>query len=81
MAAVTIHSDFGAQENKICHCFHFYSFYLPWSDGAGYHLLITIINIIKFPVATVTKYHKHGDILFKEYKFILSQFLRPKFQN
>ena len=24
MAAVTIHSDFGAQENKICHCFHFF---------------------------------------------------------
>ena len=23
MAAVTIHSDFGAQENKIFHCFHF----------------------------------------------------------
>ena len=23
MAAVTIHSDFGAQEKKICHCFHF----------------------------------------------------------
>ena len=23
MAVVTIHSDFGAQENKICHCFHF----------------------------------------------------------
>jgi len=23
MAAVTVHSDFGAQENKICHCFHF----------------------------------------------------------
>ena len=22
MTAVTIHSDFGAQENKICHCFH-----------------------------------------------------------
>ena len=21
MAAVTLHSDFGAQENKICHCF------------------------------------------------------------
>ena len=21
MAAVTIHSDFGAQENKVCHCF------------------------------------------------------------
>ena len=23
MAAVTVHSDFEAQENKICHCFHF----------------------------------------------------------
>ena len=23
MAAVTICSDFGAQENKVCHCFHF----------------------------------------------------------
>ena len=34
MAAVTIHSDFGAQEKKICHCFHFSAFYLPWSDGS-----------------------------------------------
>ena len=25
MAIVTIHSDFGAQENKICHCFHCFS--------------------------------------------------------
>ena len=24
MAAVTVYSDFGAQENKICHCFHFF---------------------------------------------------------
>ena len=23
MAAITIHSDLGAQKNKICHCFHF----------------------------------------------------------
>jgi len=23
MAAVTVYSDFGAQENKICHYFHF----------------------------------------------------------
>ena len=34
-AAVTVHSEFGAQENKICHCFHFPPFYLPWSDGTG----------------------------------------------
>ena len=25
MAAVTICSDFGSQENKICHCFHFFT--------------------------------------------------------
>ena len=24
MAVVTVCSDFGAQENKICHCFHFF---------------------------------------------------------
>ena len=29
MAAVTVHNDFGAQENKICHCFHFFPFCLP----------------------------------------------------
>ena len=30
MAAITIHSDLGAQENKICHCFHFFPICLPW---------------------------------------------------
>ena len=29
MAAVTILSDFGGQENKICHYFHFFPIYLP----------------------------------------------------
>ena len=35
MAAVTIHIDFRAQEEEICHCFHIFPFYLPWSDGVG----------------------------------------------
>ena len=40
MTAVTIHSDFGAQENKICQ-FLLFSFYLPLSDGAScYNLSI-----------------------------------------
>ena len=34
MAAVTICSDFGDQENKVCHCF---PICLPWSDGTGCH--------------------------------------------
>ena len=33
VAEVTVHSDFGAQENKVCHSFHFSPIYLPWSDG------------------------------------------------
>ena len=37
MAAVTICSDFGAQENKVCHCFHCFPIYLPWSDGTRLH--------------------------------------------
>ena len=34
MAEVTIYSDFGAQKNKVSHCF---PIYLPWSDGARCH--------------------------------------------
>ena len=34
MAAVTI-CDFGAQKNKVCHCFHCFPISLPWSDGTG----------------------------------------------
>ena len=39
MATVTIHSDFGAQENKICHCFPFFPFYLPLGNGTVCHEL------------------------------------------
>ena len=37
MAAVTICSDFGAQKNKVCHCFHCFPIYLPWSDATRCH--------------------------------------------
>ena len=37
MAVVTICSDFGTQENKVCHCFHCFPIYLPWNDGTGCH--------------------------------------------
>ena len=33
MSAVTICSDFTAQEEKICHYFHFFPFYSLWSNG------------------------------------------------
>ena len=34
MAAITVHSDFEAWENKVNHCF---PIHLPWSDGIGCH--------------------------------------------
>ena len=37
MTAVTVCSDSESQENKTCHCFHFFLFYLPWRDGTGCH--------------------------------------------
>ena len=37
MTAVTIFSDFGAPQNKVCHSFHCFPIYLPWSDGPGCH--------------------------------------------
>ena len=33
IAAVTTNSDFWAQENKVCQCFHCFPIYLPWNDG------------------------------------------------
>ena len=31
-------------ENKVCHCFHFSPFYLPWSDGTRCHYL-SFLNV------------------------------------
>ena len=36
MAAVTVRNDFGAQENKACHCFNCCPIYLPLSDGTRF---------------------------------------------
>ena len=44
MVAVTIYSDFGAHENKVCHCFHCFPSYLPWSEGTRYHDL-SFLNV------------------------------------
>ena len=37
MATVTIWCDFGAQKNKVCHSFHCFRIYFPWSDGTWCH--------------------------------------------
>ena len=40
MAAVTICSNFGAQENTVCHCFHCLPIYLSWIDGTDAMILV-----------------------------------------
>ena len=37
MAAIAVCGDFGAQENKVCHCFHLFLIYFPWTDGTRCH--------------------------------------------
>ena len=44
MAAITIHSDFGVQENKVSHCFHCFPIYLPWIDGNGVKVVPPDVN-------------------------------------
>ena len=44
MVVVTIHSDFGAQENKICVCFHISPFYLSKSNETRCHDL-SFLNV------------------------------------
>ena len=42
MAAVTIYSDFGAQENKICCCFHCFFISMPESKEGLKSLLMKV---------------------------------------
>ena len=42
MTSVTIFSDLGAQENKVCHCFHCFPIYLPWSERTRCHDLCSL---------------------------------------
>ena len=56
LISVTVCSDFGAQENIICHCFHFLPIYWPWSDGIRYHDLSFLKKkTLGFPGGSVVK--------------------------
>ena len=50
MVEVTICSDFGAQENKVCHSLLCFPIYLPWSNGTGSHVL-NFLNVLSFQPA------------------------------
>ena len=59
---VTVCSDFEAQGKKICHCWHFFTFYLPWSGGTGCHNL-SFLNV-EFKASFFTLlFHPHQEVL------------------
>ena len=61
MAAVTVWRGLEPPQNKVCHCFHCFPIYLPWSDGmpwsgTRYHDLVFWILSFKpaFPLSYFT---------------------------
>ena len=58
MAAVIVHIDFGAQENKICHCFHLIPFYLSISDVTRCHDLSLFDNEFQASIF-ILLFHSH----------------------
>ena len=63
MAAVTICRDFGAQENKICHCFHPFPIYLPWSDGEKVGLKLNIQKTKIMACGPITSWQIDGETM------------------
>ena len=51
MAAVTICKDCRAQEEEICHYFHLFPFYLPWSNEADAMILVFLIFSFKLALS------------------------------
>ena len=78
MAAVTICSDFGAQENKICHCFHCFPIYLLWSDGTRFHDLSFWMSSFKptFSLSSFTFIKKLFNSSLSAIRVVLSAYLR-----
>ena len=55
---VTVHSDFGAQEEEICHCCHLFPLYLPWSSRPNAMILVFIFSlkpVLSLPSFTLVK--------------------------
>ena len=67
MAAITIYSDFGAQKNKVWHCFHCFLIYLPWSDGTTWPASWEICMQAKKQQLELDMEQQTGSKLGKEY--------------
>ena len=70
MAAVTICSDFGAPQNKVCHHFYGFPIYFPWSDGTRCHDLSSLLpKMLMFTLTisclTTSNLPWHTDLTFQ----------------
>ena len=79
------HSDFGDQENKICHCFHFLPFCLPWSGGTSCHKLIglnamiLVFGMLSFKLAFSLSYFTLIRRLFSSSSFSAIRMVSPAY--
>ena len=67
MASVTIRSDFGAQENKVSHCFHFSGIFVSpsiYHDVVGPDAMIFIFLMLSFKPAFSLSFFKFVKRLF-----------------
>ena len=55
MAAVTVHSDFGAQENKVCHYFHCFSI---CHEVMGPDAMILVFQMLSFKPTLLFHVHQ-----------------------
>ena len=60
MAAVTIHGDFRAQEEKICHYFHLFPFYLREVMGPDAMILVFLILSLKLTLTLLLHPHQEA---------------------
>ena len=61
MAAVTTQSDSEAQENKICHCFHFSPSICH--EVMGLDTMILVLWVLSFKPAFALRFHLHQEAL------------------
>ena len=66
---------FGAQENKVCHCFHCFPIYLPWTDRTGYLILVFWMLCFKLALGhVVTVFLRYYTQLFSK---VATSFYNP----
>ena len=79
MAAVTIHSNFGAQLEEICHYLYLFPFYLPWSVGVRSHDII-FLNVEFYNNFFTLLFHPHKRLFssssLSAIRMMISMFLR-----